>query len=43
MKPARLKPATSEPADFFQPFALAGLTLLGVQIAGLLGLRFTPW
>jgi Ca-activated chloride channel family protein len=43
MKPARLKPATSEPADFFQPFALAGLTLLGVQICGLLGLRFTPW
>jgi Ca-activated chloride channel family protein len=43
MKPVRLKPSTPEPADFFRPFAVAGLALLGLQTIGLLGLRFTPW
>jgi len=43
MKPARLKPSTPEPADFFWPFALAGLGLLGVQMVSVLGVRYTPW
>lgn len=43
MKPARLKPSTSEPADFFRPFAIAGLALAGLHLLGLAGLRFTPW
>jgi Ca-activated chloride channel family protein len=43
MAPARLKPATAEPADFFQPFAIAGLALLGLKTFALLGLRHTPW
>jgi Ca-activated chloride channel family protein len=43
MKPARLKPSTQEPADFFWPFAATGIGMLGLQIVGLLGLRFTPW
>jgi len=43
MKPARLVPSTPEPADFFHPFALGGLALLGLQMVGMLGLRFTPW
>ena len=43
MKPSKLKPSTPEPADFFWPFAAAGLGLLGVQMVGLLGLRYTPW
>jgi Ca-activated chloride channel family protein len=43
MKPAKLKPTTPEPADFFWPFAAAGLGLLGLQMVNLLGLRYTPW
>ncbi|MEA3211110.1 MAG: Ca-activated chloride channel [Chthoniobacter sp.] len=43
MKPARLKPTVPEPADFFGPFAIAGLGLLGLQMVSLLGLRYTPW
>jgi Ca-activated chloride channel homolog len=43
MKPARLKPSTAEPADFFRPFAIAGLAFAGLHLLGLFGLRFTPW
>ena len=43
MKPARLKPSVAEPADFFGPFAIAGLGMLSLQMLGLLGLRYTPW
>ena len=43
MRPARIQPSVPEPADFFWPFAAAGLALIGVQTIGLLGLRFTPW
>jgi Ca-activated chloride channel family protein len=43
MKPARLQPTQAEPTDFFQPFALAGLGLLGLQLLSMLGLRYTPW
>jgi Ca-activated chloride channel homolog len=43
MKPARLQPSTPEPADFFWPFALAGISLAGLQALSWLGLRHTPW
>jgi len=43
MKPARFEPISAEPADFFWPFALSGLGLLGVQMLSVLGLRYTPW
>jgi Ca-activated chloride channel homolog len=43
MKPARLKPSAPEYADWFWPFAGAGLGLLGLEILSLFGLRFTPW
>jgi Ca-activated chloride channel family protein len=43
MKPARLKPSAPEFADWFWPFAAAGLGLLGLEILSLFGLRFTPW
>ena len=43
MKPAKLKPSTPQPADWFWPFALAGLSVLGLKVLSLLGLRFTPW
>ena len=43
MKPTKVKPAAPEFVDFFQPFAIAGLALLGIQMVGVLGVRFTPW
>lgn len=43
MQPARFRPATAIPMDFFQPFALAGLIALGVHLVGLAGMRYTPW
>lgn len=43
MKPARVQPSAPEPVDLFRPFALAGLTLLGLKIVSLFGLRYSPW
>ena len=43
MNPTRLKPVAPEPADWFWPFAVAGLAVLGLQVVSSLGLRFTPW
>jgi Ca-activated chloride channel family protein len=43
MKPTRLKPSAPEYTDFFWPFAMVGLGLLGLQVVSLFGLRFTPW
>ena len=43
MKPAKMKPSTPEPVDWFWPFAVAGLSVLGLKVLSLLGLRFTPW
>lgn len=43
MQPARFRPATAIPMDFFGPFAAAGLALLGAHMLGLLGMRYTPW
>lgn len=43
MKPARLKPSTAELADYFRPFAIAGLAFAGLHLLSLCGLRFTPW
>lgn len=43
MKPARLVPTAPEPADFFWPFAAAGVALLGLHLVSVLGLRYTPW
>lgn len=43
MKPTKLRPAAPEHADWFWPFAVAGLGLLGLQVVSAFGLRFTPW
>jgi Ca-activated chloride channel family protein len=43
MKPTRLEPAAAQLADWFTPFAVAGLGLLGVQVVAAFGFRFTPW
>ena len=43
MRPAKFEPETPIPADNFRTFALAGLSVLGLQLLSLLGIRFTPW
>ena len=43
MQPAKFKPETPIPADNFRPFALAGLSILALQLLSLFGIRFTPW
>jgi Ca-activated chloride channel homolog len=43
MKPARFKPSTAIPMDFYQPFGLAGLCLMAVYCVAAFGLRYTPW
>ena len=43
MQPARFRPATAIPMDFFQPFTIAGISLLGILLMVAFGLRPTPW
>lgn len=43
MQPAQVRSKRPEPIDFFAPFALVGLALLGLHQLCLLGLRWTPW
>ncbi len=43
MEKAPLKRVTPDPVDFFQPFALAGLSTGGLFLLTLFGLRHTPW
>lgn len=43
MQKAPLKRVVPDPVDFHQPFALAGLSLGGIYLLTLFGLRHTPW
>jgi Ca-activated chloride channel family protein len=43
MKPVKLKRAAPDQADWFGPFAVAGLGLTALQVVGSLYFRFTPW
>ena len=43
MQPAKVKPGAPEFADFLWPLALIGLGVLGLQVTGQFGLRYTPW
>ncbi|MBI2925731.1 MAG: VWA domain-containing protein [Verrucomicrobia bacterium] len=43
MKPAKMKPSAPEPVDFFWPVVVPGLALLGLQVVGAFGVRYTPW
>ena len=43
MKQAKLTPTMVETVDYYEPFALVGLTLLVLGTLCLLGLRYTPW
>jgi Ca-activated chloride channel family protein len=43
MKQAKFTPTFVETIDYFEPFALAGLSLLAVWGLSLFGLRYPPW
>jgi Ca-activated chloride channel family protein len=43
MQQTKLEKVRSEALDWYEPFCLAGLGLLGVALLGLFGLRHTPW
>ncbi len=43
MKPARFKASTAIPMDFYQPFAIVGLSLLAIYGFSAFWLRYTPW
>lgn len=43
MQKAPMKRVTPDPIDFFEPFAIAGLSIGGLYLLTLFGLRHTPW
>ncbi len=43
MKQAKIEKTIAEPMDFFGPYVIAGLVLLGLALAALFGMRYTPW
>ena len=43
MQPAELEKMAAESMDYFLPFCLVGLGLLGIGTLCLFGLRFVPW
>lgn len=43
MSKSKLKRVTPDPIDYYFPFVVTGLSLLGVRLLCLFGLRYTPW
>ena len=43
MEVAQMKRTYADVLDWFGPFATAGLSLLGLSLISLLGVRYTPW
>ena len=43
MQVAKLERTYAEILDWFGPFAIAGLSLIGMSLLSLAGLRYTPW
>lgn len=43
MQQAPIKRLAPDPVDFFQPYAIAGLSIAGLWLLTLFGLRYTPW
>ena len=43
MRVAKMKRTYAEVLDWFTPFAIAGLSFLGLSLISILGLRYTPW
>jgi len=43
MQQADMKRLTPDPVDYYQPFVITALSLSGVYLLTLFGLRYTPW
>lgn len=43
MSKAKMKRTYAEVLDWFAPFAIAGLSFVGLNLLSVLGLRYTPW
>lgn len=43
MKQTKMKKSVAETLDDFRPFAIAGLSTLGLLAVALVGVRYTPW
>jgi hypothetical protein len=43
MQQTKLEKTMAESMDWFEPFCIAGLSLLGFVGIGWFGLRYTPW
>lgn len=43
MQQTKLKPAYAVRQDFFWPFAMIGMILIGISLLTSFGLRYTPW
>ena len=43
METAEMKRTYAEILDWFTPFAVAGLSFVGISLLSLLGFRYTPW
>ena len=43
MQPIEMKPSEARQVYYYRPFAIVGLTLLGLQLVVSFGLRYSPW
>ena len=43
MQETRMEKVAAETTDNYVPFCISGLSLLGISLIGLFGIRFTPW
>ena len=43
MQETRMEKISSETMDYFEPYSLAGLSVLALSLISLMGFRYTPW
>jgi hypothetical protein len=43
MQQAQLEKVSAETMDYYWPFSIAGLVLVGLTTVTLFGIRYTPW
>jgi Ca-activated chloride channel family protein len=43
MQPTKMEKSIAEASDWFVPYCIAGLSLIGFSLLSLFGIRYTPW
>ncbi|WP_442481725.1 vWA domain-containing protein [Aeoliella sp. SH292] len=43
MEQAQMERTSADAVDYYRPYALAGLSIMGLALVGSLGMRYTPW